>query len=96
MTESPAHEFMTTGAAGKLIEQITGWPISLQTVRRLIDAGELIATWTRPPSFRMTDKNGHVLRGWRRVSRASVEAYAERIKNGQDSAAATAAAESAE
>lgn len=67
-------ETMTTGEAARAISEALR-PVSRQTVRRLILRGQLDAQWTRPPAHWTTDRHGKPMRGWRRVTLASVEAY---------------------
>jgi orotate phosphoribosyltransferase-like protein len=76
-----ANETMRTGeAAAKL-------GVSRQTVRRLIERNELDASWSRDSET--LDINGRKIRGHRRVTRASVEAYRER-RQAEDVAGAEA------
>jgi|tagenome__1003787_1003787.scaffolds.fasta_scaffold20796859_4 hypothetical protein len=48
---------------------------SRQKVRRLILAGDLIAEWTRTPEQYTRDRQGRLMRGHRRITEASLDAY---------------------
>lgn len=69
---------LSTGEAAARIQAALGLrSFSRQTLRRLIDEGEISAQWTRPDGA-TTDVNGHRLRGHRRIDPRSVDAYVAR------------------
>lgn len=74
---------MSTDATLSTGATATRLGVSRQTVRRLIDDGELTAEWTRPRSEWTRDVNGKVMRGHRKITAESIAAYERRVADAE-------------